>query len=113
MLIEARSEEQIGGMGRRLTVLGLPTLALTSAAVSSAMAQSAPTDQTKQQADATTEQLTVTGLRPLVSDKLPTGLQDAPQTINVIDEQLLKDQATTRLEDALRNVPGITFNSGE
>ena len=31
----------------------------------------------------------------------------------MISEQLLKDQGATRLQDALRNVPGITLNSGE
>ncbi len=113
MFSEARSENEVGSLGRRISVLGLPTLCLTSAAVSSAMAQTALADDPKQQADAASEQITVTGLRPLVNDKLPTGLQDAPQSINIIDQQLLKDQATTRLEDALRNVPGITFNSGE
>jgi catecholate siderophore receptor len=85
----------------------------SAAAVSGAFAQTAPTDQDKPPAPGNLEQITVTGLRPLVNDKLPTGLQDAPQSINIVDQQLLKDQNDTRLQDALRNVPGITFNSGE
>ena len=28
-------------------------------------------------------------------------------------EQLIKDQAITRLEEALKNVPGVTLNAGE
>jgi catecholate siderophore receptor len=90
------------------------TLCVTSAAtLSGAFAQTVTAAQDQPPADGKAEQITVTGVRALVNDKLPTGLQDAPQTINVINEQLLKDQGTTRLQDALRNVPGITFNSGE
>ena len=40
-------------------------------------------------------------------------IQDIPQTIDVIDKEQLQSQSITRLQDALKNVPGITLNSGE
>src|SRR4029077_13207399 len=45
--------------------------------------------------------------------KLPQLLVDTPQSIDVIPQQLLKDEAVTNLNDALRNVPGITLGAGE
>ena len=39
--------------------------------------------------------------------------QDLPQAVDIIDQKELAEQAITRLQDALRNVPGITLNAGE
>jgi len=116
-----RSMDLVEATERRSSFLGLPQQALTAttmcvtsvAAISNGYAQTVQTAATDPTAGPAPEQVTVTGVRALVNDKLPTGLQDAPQTINVISEQLLKDQGATRLQDALRNVPGITLNSGE
>jgi catecholate siderophore receptor len=60
----------------------------------------------------------VTGqLRPLDHDTdisaLQTTVQDTPQAISVIDAAQLKAQGVTSLEQALRNVPGITIAIGE
>ncbi len=44
---------------------------------------------------------------------LPTTVQDTPQAINVIDSAQLKQQGINTLEQALRNVPGITVSIGE
>jgi catecholate siderophore receptor len=33
--------------------------------------------------------------------------------VTVVSEQLITAQAATRLEDALKNVPGVTLNAGE
>jgi len=38
---------------------------------------------------------------------------DIPQSIDTIDKQELTEQHLTLLQDALRNVPGITLNAGE
>jgi catecholate siderophore receptor len=59
------------------------------------------------------QEVTVSGVRPLLHDKLPQDLQDTPQSITVVSQQLMSEQAVTRLEDALKNVPGITLNAGE
>jgi catecholate siderophore receptor len=54
----------------------------------------------------------VTGQRPslvILSEKL----QNTPQTVDVIPQQVLHEQGVTTLQEALKNVPGITLNSGE
>ena len=45
--------------------------------------------------------------------KLTEPLVDTPQSVQVISDPLLKDQAVTNLNDALRNVPGISLGAGE
>jgi len=47
------------------------------------------------------------------SAKMTEPLLDTPQSVTVISESLLKEQNAQSLKEALRNVPGITFNSGE
>lgn len=42
-----------------------------------------------------------------------TPLRDTPQTVNVVTQQMMQDQRTTSVQEALRNVPGITFTAGE
>ncbi|MGE0714268.1 MAG: TonB-dependent receptor [Alphaproteobacteria bacterium] len=49
----------------------------------------------------------------LSSPKARVPILDTPQAITVIPERILQEQGTTRLTDALRNVPGITLNAGE
>lgn len=58
-------------------------------------------------------QVTVNGVRTLLHDKLAESEQNAPQSITVVTDRLMAAQATTNLQDALRNVPGITLNAGE
>jgi catecholate siderophore receptor len=45
--------------------------------------------------------------------KFPLPLQDIPQSITIVPEKLIQEQAGTTLRDALRNVPGITVAAGE
>ncbi|MDB5641626.1 MAG: TonB-dependent siderophore receptor [Hyphomicrobiales bacterium] len=45
--------------------------------------------------------------------RVPTPLIDTPQSVSVVPQQVIKDQKATTLVEALRNVPGITFNAGE
>ncbi len=45
--------------------------------------------------------------------KTPTPLVDVPQAISVITRDQLDDQGQTRLNDALRFVPGVSMESGE
>jgi len=59
------------------------------------------------------EQVTVSGVRSLLADRLGEDPQDVPQSLTVITRELIEAQGLTRLEDALRNVPGITLNAGE
>jgi catecholate siderophore receptor len=43
----------------------------------------------------------------------PQALRDIPQTINVVNRALMDSQGATSLNDALRNVPGITIAAAE
>lgn len=40
-------------------------------------------------------------------------LRDVPQTVNVIPEQLIRDQAAQSMQDVLRNVPGVGMSNGD
>ena len=54
--------------------------------------------------------------QPAVSNvgaKTPQALRDIPQTINVVDKDLMQAQGAMSLADALRNVPGITIGGAE
>lgn len=44
--------------------------------------------------------------------KTDTPLRDIPQSIQVVPQQVIRDQQATRLNDALRNVPGVITSSG-
>ncbi len=45
--------------------------------------------------------------------RLPGTVQDTPQTVNVVSQRTLQEQNVTTLDQALRNVPGITVAIGE
>src|SRR4051812_14555322 len=45
--------------------------------------------------------------------RLPGRIQDTPQAISVIPGEVIRQQQATTLEQALRNVPGITVSAGE
>ncbi|MCJ8142413.1 TonB-dependent siderophore receptor [Ancylobacter sp. A5.8] len=45
--------------------------------------------------------------------RLPGTVQDTPQTITVITQETMQQQGVTTLEQALRNVPGVTSGIGE
>ena len=45
--------------------------------------------------------------------RVPTPLRDTPQTVNVVPQQVIQDQNASNVQDALRNVAGVTFRAGE
>jgi catecholate siderophore receptor len=91
------------------TALGLATFGITSAAaVASAFGQTASNDDGKNQI----ETVNVTARRTALT-KLPAKILDTPQSINVVPLQVIQEQGTTNLQDALKNVPGVTLNAGE
>ncbi|QHS11073.1 TonB-dependent siderophore receptor [Sinimarinibacterium sp. NLF-5-8] len=47
------------------------------------------------------------------SSKFTAPLVDTPRSVTVINQEVLTSTAATSLQDALRNVPGITFAAGE
>ncbi len=92
---------------------GAAVLGLTAWSAASGAAAATADAQATSDADATVSGVVVTGVRPLLGDKIPLSVKDAPQSVNVLPVQLLDDQGVTRLQDALKNVPGITLNAGE
>ena len=50
---------------------------------------------------------------PPVATMPSTSIQDTPQAVSVVGAETMKQQATTTLGEALRNVPGITIAIGE
>jgi catecholate siderophore receptor len=45
--------------------------------------------------------------------RIPVPLKDVPQSITVIPQQLMQERAASSFQDALRSVPGISFQAGE
>ena len=45
--------------------------------------------------------------------KFTAPLLDTPKTVQVINEEIIKQTGATTLQDALRSTPGITFGNGE
>jgi len=90
-------------------------------AVSSALAMMSSTALAAEQSTVELEQIEVVdtaqdgyAVKSAASVKYTQELVDTPQTINIVNEQVLEDQGVTSLEDALRNVAGVsTFGAGE
>ena len=60
------------------------------------------------------EEMVVTGETPLeITPKFTQPLLDTPQTISVVPQELMKEQANTTLREALRNVAGVSIAAGE
>ncbi|WP_426181924.1 TonB-dependent receptor plug domain-containing protein [Pseudomonas sp. TWRC1-2] len=49
----------------------------------------------------------------VTSAKISQPLLDAPQSGTIVPQQVLKERNAQTLQEVLRNVPGITFMSGE
>lgn len=45
--------------------------------------------------------------------KIEAPLRDTPQTVNVVPQVLLRDQNALSVQDALQNVPGLSFSVGD
>src|SRR5690606_36649474 len=45
--------------------------------------------------------------------KIEAPLRDSPQTVNVVPQQLMRDQAVQSMQDVLKAVPGIGLSHGE
>ncbi|MFA5120427.1 TonB-dependent receptor [Zavarzinia sp.] len=73
------------------------------------------------QTEETLPTVTVTGEREPANahrastgvDRLPQEIQDTPQAVKVIGQETIQEQGVTSLDQALRNVPGITVSVGE
>lgn len=45
--------------------------------------------------------------------RIPVPLQVVPQSITVVPQKLMQERAAASFQDALRSVPGISFQAGE
>ncbi|RDK06815.1 TonB-dependent receptor [Cupriavidus lacunae] len=45
--------------------------------------------------------------------KTEAPLRDVPQTVNVVTGDVMRDQHATSMQDALKNVPGVSFSTGD
>lgn len=45
--------------------------------------------------------------------KIPAELRDLPQAVNVVPEEVLRDQRALSIQDALKNVPGVGMSHGD
>ena len=97
---------QGGNRGRLLAAVSLASLVATGASAQDGGLQLPTIDVTGDQGGGyQATQQTIT--------RLPTPLRDTPQTVNVVPQQAIQDQRITTMEEALRNIPGITFSAGE
>ena len=89
------------------TAAGVSGASLTSAAaISAAFGQQVAANDQAPESVVVTEQHTSINL-------LPDAILNTPQSINVVPASVIQEQGVNNLEDALKNVPGITLNSGE
>jgi catecholate siderophore receptor len=101
------SGRAIGGLGLAVSAWGAASGAVADTATSTATVVATADDATD------VSGVVVTGVRPLMGDKIPLTVKDTPQSVTIVSQQLMQDEANTRLADALKNVPGITLNAGE
>jgi catecholate siderophore receptor len=93
-------------------VFGITSLGFSVAAgLSSAQAQDAKDGATAKKQD-NLETVKVTARRSSL-DILTEQIHNTAQSIDVIPLQVIQEQGTTNLQEALKNVPGITLNAGE
>src|SRR5690606_14492590 len=88
----------------------LPTATLASAigltlASTAALGQAAPTEEVLVRGRAYEAEV--------ASGKFTAPLLDTPKSVTIVPETLIGELGATSLVDALRTVPGITFNAGE
>src|SRR5580658_10647596 len=97
----------------RRQYLGTAGLCASSVLGTAVHADSAAPTASDNDGDENLAEVSVTGVRSVLRDKLGDTELNAPQSVTVVSSELIAAQGATRLEDALRNVPGITLNAGE
>ncbi len=114
---ETRNGFGSGRISSRLVRNGQFLAGTTAMGLALAGASHAAEPTTLQLGPATIEDTAIDDKNAL--NKKPAGnqptnsIQDTPQAVTVVGEETMKQQATTTLGEALRNVPGITIAIGE
>ena len=87
-------------------------LGATTACVASAMGISAGAQTAHGQSATEVGSVVVTARKPTIG-VLSEKIQNTAQSINVVSKEVLKQEGVTSLQEALKNVPGVTLNAGE
>jgi catecholate siderophore receptor len=97
------------------TTLGLlPLIALSAALTGPTFAQEVVLDEVNVEGGSGASGNTLsTDSASATGGRLPGTVKDIPQTVNVVPQEVLQQQKATTLEQALRNVPGVTMRIGE
>ncbi len=96
---------------RRFGVGSSIVLASTAGACGAA-AQTAPEKTPEKGSTTPVEAVVVTARKPSLQ-VLSDTLQNTPQAVTVLTQKVLQQQGVNNLQEALKNVPGITLNAGE
>lgn len=117
---KSRVSNSGGATPNLVLIAGLSLGAAMAGGASFAQTATDPAAATDAQSSIALPEISVTGapvpnqLRATTGNpRLPGTVQDTPQTINVVPQEVLRQQTVTTLEQALRNVPGITSSIGE
>jgi catecholate siderophore receptor len=97
------------GSGRRLAAKSALLGAASVSSVTGALAQQVASNDAK---TGEIETVTVTAKHTTL-DTMTAKVLNTPQSIDVIPHQVITQQGVSSLQDALKNVPGITLNAGE
>jgi len=103
------SSRDLPSSRRRAAQAGIGT---ATAVVASAVGFSAAAQASPPVASTEVTALVITARKPGIT-VLPETIQNTAQSINVVSETVIRDQQSASLQEALKNVPGITLNSGE
>jgi catecholate siderophore receptor len=93
-------------------LLARTAVGVSAAGLSSAATISGAFGQTLAANDQSPETITVTDQRTSIG-LLPDKILNTPQSIDVVPQKVIEEQGVNNLQDALKNVPGITLNAGE
>src|SRR5574343_1058507 len=105
----ADKSQRISTLGA--TIAALMVTPLTALGQSSDDVQTLKEVQVRAQADGL--EINRYNVKTTKAGKFEQDVADIPQAITIVPDTLLTDQNATTLEEAMKNVPSVTFNSGE
>lgn len=93
------------------TIAALMVTPLTAIGQSADEVQTLKEVQVRAQADGL--EINRYNVKTTKAGKFEQDVADVPQAITIVPDTLMQDQNATTLEEAMKNVPSVTFNSGE
>lgn len=100
-------------MRQKKPSLKLIVTSIAAALSGTAIAQQAEPILAPVEVQATVESEVYQAITATSGTKIQAPLKDIPQTVNVVTEKLMEDQAAHSLQDTLRNVPGVSYHIGD